>query len=229
MATFNININEVTNETVGEIVKAGELVYLATDSKWYLADATLVSKSSTELRITLEDGNADAQVEMLVHGYVDVSPIVLVPGTKYYIDDTAGAITTDLLTNKVVRYVGTAFDSSTFLFNPDQTYIHDSARKINGVALNFAHNHVEADIVDLDKYTQAEVDALINSATDNHYEHTQSVSSASWVIAHNLGKIPCVFIQDDLGNEVSGDIVLTDSNNLTINFSSAFTGKAYLN
>jgi hypothetical protein len=64
---------------------------------------------------------------------------------------------------------------------------------------------------------------------DAHYVHTQSVSSASWVIAHSLGKYPSILIFDDLGNTVEGDIVLTDTDNLTLNFSSAFTGVAYLN
>jgi hypothetical protein len=229
MADFNITINEIVNETIGETVSAGDILYLATDTKWYLADASLLSKSTTELRVALENGVANAQIQMLVAGYVDVSPLVLVPGTKYYLSNIAGEITTSLLTSNTVRYVGTAFDNTTFLFNPDQTYIHDNARKINGVTLNFSHTHLEADITDLDKYTQAEVDALITSSQDRFYVHTQAVSSASWVIAHSLDKYPSVTIQDGLGNTVYGDIVYTDTNNLTLNFSTAFTGIAYLN
>jgi hypothetical protein len=64
---------------------------------------------------------------------------------------------------------------------------------------------------------------------DAHYVHTQAVSSASWVINHNLGKYPSILIFDGLGNTVEGDIILTDTDNLTLNFSSAFTGVAYLN
>lgn len=229
MATFNININEVTNETVGENVSKNELVYLSTDGKWYLANASLLSKSTTELRIALEDGLANTQVQMLAHGYINLSPFVMSSGSKYYVSDTNGEITPSLLMNKVIRYVGTAFSSSVLLFNPDQTYIHDNARKINGVAINFSHSHVEADIIDLDKYTKAEVDALINLANDKNYVHNQLVSSNSWVINHNLNKKPSIVIQDGLGNTVSGDIVYNDDNNLTLNFSSAFTGVAYLN
>lgn len=231
MANFNININEVLTEQVGEAVNAGDLLYLSTDGKWYSADATLLSKSSTELRMALESGIANQNIDMLVHGYINLSPLVLSPGVKYYVSDTAGDITSVVYVNttKIIRYVGTAIDTSTFLFNPDQTFIHDNARKINTVPLNFSHTHLEVDITDLDKYTQAEVDALIATATDNHYEHTQAVSSASWVIAHNLGKKPSVTIQDGSGNTVYGDIVYTDANNLTLNFTTAFTGVAYLN
>jgi len=95
--------------------------------------------------------------------------------------------------------------------------------------LNFTHVHVEADITDLDKYTVAEVDALIATATDINYVHTQGVASTSWVIAHSLGKKPSVTVQDGSGNDVEGAVTYTDDNNLTITFNTAFTGVAYLN
>jgi hypothetical protein len=64
--------------------------------------------------------------------------------------------------------------------------------------------------------------------SDLNYTHVQA-SSASWVIAHNLGKIPSVTVQDNSGNTVHGDITYTNINNLTITFNTAFAGKAYLN
>ena len=63
---------------------------------------------------------------------------------------------------------------------------------------------------------------------DLNYTHVQT-SSASWVIAHNLGKIPSVTVQDNSGNTVFGDVTYTDANNLTITFNTAFAGTAYLN
>ena len=63
---------------------------------------------------------------------------------------------------------------------------------------------------------------------DLNYTHVQA-SSASWVIAHNLGKIPSVTVQDGSGNRVHGDVSYTDLNNLTITFNIAFAGTAYLN
>lgn len=63
---------------------------------------------------------------------------------------------------------------------------------------------------------------------DLNYTHVQA-SSASWVIAHNLGKIPSVTVQDGAGNRVHGDVAYTDLNNLTITFNIAFAGTAYLN
>lgn len=63
---------------------------------------------------------------------------------------------------------------------------------------------------------------------DLNYTHVQA-SSASWVIAHNLGKIPSVTVIDGSGNRVHGDVDYTDLNNLTITFNTAFAGTAYLN
>jgi hypothetical protein len=64
---------------------------------------------------------------------------------------------------------------------------------------------------------------------DKHYMHNQVVASSSWEITHNLGKHPSVSIVDSGGNWVIGDIAYTNENTLTINFTAAFSGKAYLN
>lgn len=63
---------------------------------------------------------------------------------------------------------------------------------------------------------------------DLNYTHVQA-SSASWIIPHNLGKIPSVTVIDGSGNRVHGDVTYTDLNNLTITFNTAFAGTAYLN
>lgn len=60
------------------------------------------------------------------------------------------------------------------------------------------------------------------------YEHTQGVSSDSWVITHNLGFKPNVTVVDSAGTIYEGEITYTNSNSLTVSFSAAFSGKAYL-
>lgn len=64
---------------------------------------------------------------------------------------------------------------------------------------------------------------------DKRYVHTQSTSSSSWSITHSLGKFPSVTVIDSSGNTVLGDITYNNNNALTITFSAAFTGTAYLN
>ena len=60
------------------------------------------------------------------------------------------------------------------------------------------------------------------------YQHTQSLPSSSWNITHNLGFYPNIVIQDSGGSIVEGEITYTNSNSLTVTFSSAFSGTAYL-
>lgn len=234
MANFNININanvQETNNIAGENLTSGDLVYLSNDGKYYKASASLNSKSTTELRIATEDITVNTSGSLLVYGYYDYGLPSLTAGSKYYVSTSAGAITDQLYigTFNIIRYVGTAYSDQVILFNPDQTYISEDGTKINDVPLNFGHVHVESEIVDLDKYTVQEVDDLIASATDKHFEHTQAISSASWIISHNLGKKPSVMVQDGSGNTIIGSVTYTDANNLTLDFNTGFTGIAYLN
>ena len=60
------------------------------------------------------------------------------------------------------------------------------------------------------------------------YEHTQGSSSNSWVINHNLGFKPNVTVVDSAGTMYEGEIAYTNTNSLTVSFSAAFSGKAYL-
>ena len=61
-----------------------------------------------------------------------------------------------------------------------------------------------------------------------NYTHTQSVSSATWTITHNLGFSPAVSVVDSGGNHVIGDVNYVSVNALTISFSAPFGGSAYL-
>ena len=60
------------------------------------------------------------------------------------------------------------------------------------------------------------------------YYLTQGTSSAVWVITHNLGWYPNVTVQDSGGSIVEGEIAYTSTMALTITFTGAFSGKAYL-
>ena len=59
--------------------------------------------------------------------------------------------------------------------------------------------------------------------------HNQSAASATWNIVHNLGKYPAVNIVDTADNEVIGEVEYTGANTLTVKFTAAFSGKAFLN
>lgn len=63
----------------------------------------------------------------------------------------------------------------------------------------------------------------------NGYIHNQVSTSATWEIYHNLEKYPSVTVVDSGGNTVIGDVNYPNTNFITISFTSAFSGKAYLN
>lgn len=67
------------------------------------------------------------------------------------------------------------------------------------------------------------------AATDRSYEHVQAVASDVWTINHNLGKFPSVTIVDSANDEVEGNVNHVSNTQLTITFSAAFSGKAFLN
>jgi hypothetical protein len=60
------------------------------------------------------------------------------------------------------------------------------------------------------------------------YTHVQSISSNIWVINHNLNFLPNVTVADSSGAICEGEIEYTNSDSLTLTFTGAFSGKAYL-
>lgn len=64
---------------------------------------------------------------------------------------------------------------------------------------------------------------------DKKYVYTQPTPSIEWNIEHNLDKFPSVSVVNNNNLLMYGEITYVDENNLTINFSGGFSGKAYLN
>jgi hypothetical protein len=64
---------------------------------------------------------------------------------------------------------------------------------------------------------------------DKNYIHDQMTASNIWTIEHNLGKHPSCVIVDSSGAIVEGAIQHIDANQIVVEFTSPFAGKAYLN
>lgn len=60
------------------------------------------------------------------------------------------------------------------------------------------------------------------------YHHDQMIVSATWYIPHNLDFFPNVTVQDSAGSTCEGQITHHNRNSLTVTFSYAFSGDAYL-
>ena len=61
------------------------------------------------------------------------------------------------------------------------------------------------------------------------FEFTKVTPSTNWDIQHDMGKFPSVSVVNNNNVLMYGEITYVDQNNLTINFSAGFSGKAYLN
>lgn len=64
---------------------------------------------------------------------------------------------------------------------------------------------------------------------DKDFVYLKSIPDSIWEITHNLDKYPSVTVVDSAGSVVIGDITYTSKSSLTVTFSAAFSGKAYLN
>jgi hypothetical protein len=61
------------------------------------------------------------------------------------------------------------------------------------------------------------------------YTHEQAIPLAVWVVNHPLLRMPSVAIVDSAGSNVEGEIRYDSNTQITITFSAAFSGYAYLN
>ena len=61
------------------------------------------------------------------------------------------------------------------------------------------------------------------------FEFAQATPSTNWTIQHDMDKFPSVSVVNNNKVLMYGDITYIDKNNLIINFSAGFSGKAYLN
>ena len=68
-----------------------------------------------------------------------------------------------------------------------------------------------------------------DAAGDLNFTFNQAVASTTWNVTHNLGKNPSVSIVDTSDQEVFAQVDYINTNSLTITFSSAQAGKAYMN
>ena len=58
--------------------------------------------------------------------------------------------------------------------------------------------------------------------------HNQTISSDTWIITHSLGGYPSVTIVDSAKTYVIGEVQYDSTTQITVSFSAAFSGYAYL-
>jgi hypothetical protein len=162
------------------------------------------------LTITLlREGQEDATTyvaDSLVYGTNNVS-------ITYTVDDIT------LLDGQ--RYLLTITDSSNKLLFRDKMSVEGDEIDSTG-QFTFVSDELSED-----EYTLIDVNST--NSGDKHYSHNQSSASNVWSVTHNLGKFPSISVVDSGKNVVVGDVQYIDANSLTITFTAAFSGKAYMN
>jgi hypothetical protein len=79
------------------------------------------------------------------------------------------------------------------------------------------------------KTKSATLESLSNAGLDKNFVFTQGVPATTWTIQHDLNKFCSVTVVSDSNNVMIGNVTYDGLNELTITFSAAFSGKAYLN
>ena len=146
MATINFNIRAdeqsnplVENGIAGENMIRGSLVYLSSNGKFLKTDASDSNTTNGELRIVLNDLATNDKGVFLHQGIFYTLDVNFIPGTKYYVSDVPGEITTTRYTNtNIVRYIGTAQSSARLEFNPSNS-TEDLGIEINTFPILFSN------------------------------------------------------------------------------------------
>ena len=103
-----------------------------------------------------------------------------------------------------------------------------TAGNANLYTLNLTNIGGNGNITDKLLYDFA-VFTLSSAAGGTTFEFNQGVSATTWNITHNLGKFPSITVIDTGDTVVTGEYTYINNNQVTLNFSAAFAGKAYLN
>ena len=93
--------------------------------------------------------------------------------------------------------------------------------------LNIEYINGNGTFQDLDVYNLSYAYSELSS--DKNYVHNQSIPESVWNVTHNLNKFASVTITLSTGQVVFADVSYIDKNNLTITFSGATSGSAYIN
>lgn len=68
-----------------------------------------------------------------------------------------------------------------------------------------------------------------NSFGQGTFEFSQLSAASTWTINHNMNKFPAITVVDSSGSVIVGFETYSNSNQIVLTFSAAFSGKAYLN
>ena len=83
-------------------------------------------------------------------------------------------------------------------------------------------------VLDINKFYDFAVFTLSSQGVPT-FVFDQAAPATVWNIQHNLGKFPSVSVVNNNDIVINGEVTYIDNNNVQLNFSAGFSGKAYLN
>ena len=118
----------LSDQTAGNALVLGDLVYFKSDSKWWDTDADAEETTKGELGLALETIAANGTGKILKLGYIKNTSWSLGVGSVVYVSCTVSGITTTppSASGDQVRKVGVAHAANIVYFNPDDTIIEIS-------------------------------------------------------------------------------------------------------
>jgi len=133
---------------------------------------------------------------------------------------------TDLKTLVNTTYTLTATDANSGTQGGEvDLKLTDSDGVVNNVKLKGKGN-----FIDVSQTIPNQVDFnVVNIPTDANFIFNQSIPATTWNITHNLDKFCSVEVVSSSNVIKYGNVTYNNTNSLTITFSAAFSGKAYLN
>ena len=179
---------------------------------------------SAQMIFKLEGTTTPAAGEFV--GPADGSAISSVTTMDLSIIDVSGANTVEFLTYLVGNNI--LISEQNDINNFGHFTIDSYVQKTSGVYTLTITSLKGNGNFDVDKFYDFAVFTLSSQGVPT-FVFTQGVPATTWSIQHNLGKFPSVSVVNNNNTIMYGNTTYTDNNNLTINFSAGFSGKAYLN
>jgi len=159
-------------------------------------------------------------------GPADGSAISSVTTMDLSITDVSGANTVEFLTYLVGNNI--LISEQNDINNFGHFTIDSYAQKTPGVYTLTVTSLKGNGNFDVNKFYDFAVFTLSSQGAPT-FVFSQNTPSTTWEITHNLGKFPSITVIDTGNTVVNGEYNYTSNIKVTLNFSAAFAGKAYLN
>tara|TARA_B110000014_G_scaffold238111_1_gene204528 strand:- start:19 stop:738 length:720 start_codon:yes stop_codon:yes gene_type:complete len=239
MANFNFNIADSSNEPFS-VVLISETSTDCSTVLLYQVNSTTGNSITMELGQTYFHGENIKYIQSDVETFWDGSEITFNYQNDLYLSYSIGNSGVPGYFNKVKFYVQDNTTSASFNYASFQTIRKNDSLECDNPTGDGGTYDELTDTPDNKvghglKLVRVNVGETAHEYVDpgylgNDLNYSEVFTlSYTWVVAHNLGKIPSVTIIDGSGNRVHGNVSYTDLNNLTVTFNTAFAGTIYLN